>query len=236
MFFIGPRRRCLEHQALQCAPVIEESDVREIYRTFNAPVVEFDCGQKCAHLNHGIPICCDDSHAIPVLYTGELVYLKKKTDLWKNFRARDEHEREMASELPKEQRFARCKGVQFCERENRSFSCRTFPFFPYFLKDGTFFGLTYYWEYKGRCWILERYDLVKPEYVDGFVKAWEIVFEKLPVERDFFRSYSATARSVHTRLGRPFVVIGRDKKAYLKQPGSEGELVLAPPGPTGPAP
>lgn len=110
-----------------------------------------------------------------------------------------------------------------------------FPVDPYFLKDGTFFGLAYYWEYKGRCWILDRHDLVQPDFIDGFVKGWEIVFDKLGVERDFFKSYSATARGAHTRMGRPFVVIGRDRKAYLKPPG-DVELVLAPEGPTGPAP
>src|SRR5438105_2275895 len=98
---------------------MKDEDVKELYRTFHAPVVAFDCGKKCAEKNGGVPICCDDSIAIPVLYTAELTYLKKKTDLWRNFRGRDEHEREMASELPKEQRFARCKGHTACERENR---------------------------------------------------------------------------------------------------------------------
>jgi hypothetical protein len=215
--------------------VLDETDVKEIYRAFHAPVVTFDCGQKCAHMNGGIPFCCDDSVAIPVLYKPEITYLKKKTELWRRFKPYDDHERQMASELPPEQRFSRCKGVQFCERENRSFSCRTFPFFPYFLKDGTFFGLTYYWEYKGRCWILDRYDLVQRDFVEGFVKAWEIVFARLEVEREFFKSYSATCRGAHSRTGRSFPVIDREGRAWLKPPGDK-ELVPAPPGPTGPAP
>jgi hypothetical protein len=215
--------------------VIDEQDVKEIYRTFHAPVVTFDCGAKCAEINGGIPICCDDSHAIPVLYRSELVYLRKRTKLWRGFRPANGHESEMANELPPEQRFARCKGAHACERENRSFSCRTFPFFPYFQPDKTFFGLAYYWEYRGRCWILERHDLVTPEFVDGFVKAWEIVFAKMPVEQEFFQDYSATARGVHTRTKRPLVIIGRDKRAYLKVPGKD-ELEPAPPGPTGPPP
>ena len=206
--------------------MIDEKDVQEIYRTFHAPVVTFDCGQKCADQNGGVPICCDDSHAIPVLYTPELTYLRKKTDLWRGFRSRDDHERSMARDLPPEQRFARCKGHTLCERENRSFSCRTFPFFPYFTREKEFFGLAYYWEYRGRCWILDQADLVAPEFVDGFVRAWEIIFEKLPVEREFFESYSANCRGVHTRTGREFLVIGRDHRTYVRRPGCE--LALAP--------
>ncbi len=206
-----------------------------MFRALHKPVVEFDCGAKCAEINGGVPICCDDSHAIPVLYASELMYLRKKTDLWRAFRANDEHERTMARELPPDQRFARCKGHELCERENRSFSCRTFPFFPYFTPDKKFFGLTYYWEYRGRCWILERHDLVKRDFVDGFVKAWEIVFAKKPDEADYFQSLSATCRGAHTRMKRSFVVIGRDHVAYVKEAGAE-QLVPAPPGPTGPPP
>ncbi len=215
--------------------MIDEQDVKEIYRAFHQPVVEFDCGAKCAEINHGVPICCDDSHAIPVLYSSELVYLRKKTDLWRGFRARNEHERNMARELPDDQRFARCKGHLACERENRSFACRTFPFFPYFTREKAFFGLTYYWEYRGRCWILERYDLVRRDFIDGFVRAWEIVFERNPDEADYFQSLSATCRGAHTRMNRTFVVIGRDGKSWLKPPG-EGELVPAPERSEGPAP
>jgi len=215
--------------------VIDEHDVKEIYRTFHQPVVEFDCGKKCAEINDGVPICCDDSHAIPVLYRSELVYLKKKTDLWRGFRGYNDHERNMASELPHDQRFARCKGHTLCERENRSFACRTFPFFPYFTKERSFFGLSYYWEYRGRCWILERWDLVRPDFIDGFVRAWEIVFAKNPQEADFFHSFSATCRGAHTRMDRSFVVIGRDRNAYLKPPGKD-ELVPAPERSIGPPP
>jgi hypothetical protein len=214
---------------------ISQQDVKEIYRTLHQPVVEFDCGKKCAEINNGVPICCDDSHAIPVLYTSELIYLRKKTDLWRNFRAYDQHERTMASELPDDQRFARCKGHLECERENRSISCRTFPFFPYFTREHGFMGLAYYWEYRGRCWILERHDLVKRDFVDGFVKAWELIFERKPDEMDFFQGFSATCRGAHTRMKRSFVVIGRDHVAYVKKPGSD-EYVVAPEGPTGPAP
>ena len=214
---------------------ISQEDVKAMFRALHQPIVEFDCGKKCAEINHGVPICCDDSIAIPVLYTAEMMYLRKKTDLWRQFRAYDEHERTMARELPDDARFARCKGHTLCERENRSFSCRTFPFFPYFTKDRDFVGITYYWEYRGRCWILDRHDLVKRDFVDGFVKAWEILFSKKPEEADFFHSLSATCRGAHTRMNRTFVVIGRDHVAYLRHPGQE-ELVPAPPGPTGPAP
>ncbi len=215
--------------------MIDEKAVRELHRTFKSPVVAFDCGRKCADLNGGVPICCDDTHLIPVLYTAELTYLRKKTDLWRGFRGRTEYERGMAADMPPTQRLARCKGHEFCERENRSFSCRTFPFYPYFDSRPEFVGLAYYWEYKGRCWILDRHDLVVPEFVTEFVRAWELIFERAEEEREFFIGHSATARRVHTRAGRDFVVIGRDGIARLKKPGDE-TLVRAPEGPTGPAP
>jgi hypothetical protein len=215
--------------------VIDENDVKELYRRLHAPVVEFDCGQKCAEINGGIPICCDDAHAIPVLYRSEITYLKKKTDLWRGFRPYNDHERNMARELPDDQRFARCKGHTLCERENRSFACRTFPFFPYFTRREEFFGLSYYWEYRGRCWILERHDLVRPDFVTGFVRAWELVFERKPDEADYFASLSATCRGAHTRMERDFVVLDRAGKAWLRKPGKDG-LEPAPAGPTGPPP
>ncbi len=211
-------------------PGLDERDVARMYSVFSSPVVAFDCGERCAASNGGKPFCCDDSHAIPVLYKPEVVHLKRRTEMWRAFRPKDDEERQLAADLPEEQRFARCKGHTLCERENRSFSCRTFPFYPYFGPDGGFFGLAYYWEYVGHCWILEKHDLVLPEFVRGFVQAWEIVFERLPVERDFFRDFSARARGTHTRLGRTLVAIDRAGKAWLRRPGTDA-LEPAPPGP-----
>jgi hypothetical protein len=198
--------------------VLTGEDLAEIHRVFAAPIAALDCGTKCASLNGGVPFCCDGSQVVPVLWDVELALLRERTDMWRAVDRREE--RRLGLERPDGQRFARCRGHERCEREHRALSCRSFPFYPYFA-DGDFFGLGYHWEWAGRCWVLERTELVLPEFVSGFVRAWEIVFERDPAEADFFRKLSARARAAHTRLGRILVVIDRDGRAWRRRPGAK---------------
>ena len=50
---------------------MKEKDVKELYRTFHAPVVTFDCGKKCADQNNGVPICCDPGGSPRLVINGD---------------------------------------------------------------------------------------------------------------------------------------------------------------------
>ena len=215
--------------------MLNGQDIQDIYDAFQAPVVAMDCGQRCSVHNGGRPFCCDDSHAIPVLYDVEFQMLRQRTDLWRGFRARNDHEASLRESLMDDSRFARCKGPSKCERDNRSITCRSFPFFPYLANDGAFLGLSYYWDFADRCWIYNKADMVEKPFVTGFFSAWERIFEAHPEEHEAYREFSAICRRVHTRKQQSFFVIDRHGQALIRRPG-EDRLVRRGPHAPDPAP
>jgi hypothetical protein len=124
---------------------------REIYGFFNTPVVDIDCGQMCKHLNNGSPVCCDTSNAIPVVQKSEWKALKQRTDMWRPFKPGNSAAQEIVDGLHDSCKAVECRGAQFCERDNRSLACRTFPFFPYITNKDELIGLSYYWTFEDRC-------------------------------------------------------------------------------------
>ncbi len=201
------------------APAFTPDDVQEVFDLFDAPVVAFDCGERCAVENEGVPVCCDDDHAIPVLYDAEYRLIRERSELWRPFRARDAADRRLRDTLHPGTRFARCLGHERCERDNRSFSCRSFPFFPYIDPENEFVGMSYYWDFQDRCHILNATELVQPAFRGGFFAAWDAVFERLPSEVDAYFGLSATCRRIHTRGGRSFYVIDREGEVLVRRPG-----------------
>ena len=62
-------------------------NVRCLYDRFNAPLMDMDCGARCApHNPSGKPFCCDICHAVPAAYHPEWEYLSASTDLWHAWR------------------------------------------------------------------------------------------------------------------------------------------------------
>ena len=41
-------------------------------------------------------------------------------------------------------------------------------------------GLSYYWEYEDKCWVISNLHLVTEEYKQQFLTAFEIIFERIP--------------------------------------------------------
>ncbi len=134
------------------------TDFTRLYAHFAEPMTDGDCGAKCAPYNEGgIPFCCDPRHAVPTLYRAEWDFLRP-SGLWRLWRDEDPRETQrLWAETPPYQVPAVCAGpATMCpaHRQQRSIVCRSFPFFPYLDRAGTFLGLTYYWQYEDRCWVI----------------------------------------------------------------------------------
>ena len=78
-------------------------DFARLYDRFDAPVTDFDCGQLCAPLNDGIPVCCHGESVIPVLYKGELKMLLERSDLWSRWVPQDDEVEESEEEAAQKQ-------------------------------------------------------------------------------------------------------------------------------------
>ena len=194
----------------------------KIFDHFGAPVVDIDCGMKCAPLNEGIPVCCDTGHAVPIMNSQEFKLLRSRSDLWHKFKPTDDHTHELVDSLAKGCQAAECKGARFCERDNRSLSCRAFPFFPYITRDDKWLGLAYYWTFEDRCWVISNMARVRQDYIDEFMGAYARLFEVDPEEREVFRDYSATMRRVFSRKKRPIFVIDPEGNFLRIEPHGKG--------------
>ena len=205
-------------------------DYAALYAKFEAPISQFDCGKKCAPYNeYGVPFCCDTGHAIPTAYQLEWIYLAQHTDLWHLWEDDDPVETErLRADTPNDQVLIECLGHEFCQRNYRSITCRAFPFFPYVTKDGEFIGLSYYWDYEDRCWIINHLQVVTPEYVREFVATYDHIFDNSPGELENFRYHSTVMRRVFGRKKRRIPLLHRDGKVY-EVTTNNGSLTLIDP-------
>ena len=64
--------------------------------------------------------------------------------------------------------------------------------------------------------------LVEQDFIDEFIRSYEILFENDPGEYEVFCDHSASMRRVFSRWKRPFVVIGRDGEFYNVLPKGAG--------------
>ncbi|MEK7786657.1 MAG: hypothetical protein AAB658_14700 [Chloroflexota bacterium] len=189
---------------------IKSEEYEAIYSGFEAAISRYDCGQYCAPHNGGEPVCCSTKNAIPVATVEEWKFLKSRTDLWHIYQPNTKAERKIKDELPHDCRVLECKGAAFCERHNRTLSCRTFPFFPYITKGYEFVGLAYYWHFEDKCWVMSNLQVVEREFVREFVSTFELLFRKVPGELEVFRDHSASQRRAFSRWKRNIPLIGRD--------------------------
>ena len=120
--------------------LISLEEIRTLYANFDAPIAAFDCGEKCAPYNEGgKPFCCDICHAVPTGYKSEWEYLRKSTDLWREWTAEvctdtleeaEEERKRLEEETPARMKLMECLGPDQCQRDFRALTCRQFPFFP----------------------------------------------------------------------------------------------------------
>ncbi len=195
-------------------------DFAHFYANFDAPITALDCGKKCAPYNeYGIPFCCDTGHAIPSAYQSEWVFLEPNTDLWHPWESDDPGETErLQAETPAGQILIECLGHQLCQRGFRSITCRAFPFFPYITLQREFIGLSYYWEYEERCWVINHLETVTPAYVQQFIRAYDLLFENIPDELENFRYHAIIMRRIFGRKKRTIPLLHRDGRAFAVTP------------------
>lgn len=208
---------------------IEPEDIPAIYAHFSSPITKLDCGKKCApHNEHGIPFCCDTRHAVPSAYQAEWDYLKDETNLWRRWQADSPAETaRLEAQTPNGQVLIQCLGHEQCQRGFRSLTCRAFPFFPYFTSRKEFIGLSYYWEYEDRCWVISNLKFVSLEYRAEFITAYDQIFELMPEEQENFQQHSAWMRKEFVRRRRAIPVLHRNGGVYKISPGNERQRRVA---------
>ena len=201
-------------------PDLTSGDFAALYPRFNAPIAALDCGARCAPYNErGVPFCCDTRHAVPTAYLPEWEFLKESTDLWHLWEAEQPAETaRLQDQTPPGQVLIECLGHRLCQRGYRSITCRSFPFFPYNTRAGEFIGLSYYWEYEDRCWVISNLQIVSPDYRAEFIAAFDWLFEKWPDERESFRYHSTMMRRIFGRRGRAIPLLHRNGEAYKITP------------------
>jgi hypothetical protein len=192
----------------------------KLYATLKAPASRYDCGWKCAPLNGGTPVCCSTDHAIPIVDKAEWRFLKSRGDLWHLYLKRDAQTRAERKDMHRDCRLVECKGAAHCERENRSISCRAFPFFPYLTAADEFMGLAPFWDFADRCWLMNNMQVVDRAFVREFVAAHELLFAEDKLERKANYDHSASMRRVFTRWNRPIPLIGHKGEYLAVEPGT----------------
>jgi hypothetical protein len=205
---------------LSAVPIQNANTIVTLYAQFDLPITTFDCGKKCApHNAYGVPFCCDTSHAVPTAYQAEWEYLQTHTDLWHLWEAENPGEtHRLRSETPVGQVLIECLGHLKCQREYRSITCRAFPFFPYITREGEFIGLSYYWQYEDRCWVISHLETVNNAYQHEFVSAYDQIFKSYPEELENFRHHSTVMRRIFGRQKRAIPLIHRNGKTYKITP------------------
>ncbi len=198
----------------------------ELYSLFEAPITALDCGKKCAPYNEGgAPFCCDTRHAVPSAYREEWQFLHAHTNLWHEWQGPTPEETErLRRQTPEHQVLIECLGHRLCQRGYRSLTCRSFPFFPYITRQGEFAGLSYYWEYADRCWVISNLQVVSQEYRQQFIHAYDLLFQRMPGELENFRRFSSSMRRSFSQRGEQIPLLHRDGSTYLVSPG-DGKLL-----------
>lgn len=201
-------------------PEILPHDFADLYAGFQAPISALDCGDRCAPYNErAVPFCCDTRHAVPSAYQNEWAYLRSSTTLWHLWDGGDTAETAILREqTPSGQVLIACLGHERCQREFRSLTCRAFPFFPYVTKERRFIGLSYYWEYEDRCWVISHLHQVSQVYICQFVTTYEALFDQIPEELENFRYHSGVMRRVFGRRRRAIPLLHRNGNAYKVTP------------------
>lgn len=178
----------------------------DLLRTLQSPVTDFDCGTLCAPGNGGVPVCCHADSIVPVLYKAEYAVLRKRSKLWGPYRPRTKKDEEMVRERRSCDVFAECRGHQYCERENRSLACRTFPFEPYLDHDAELAGLIWYYDLAHLCPLIESKHRIRPRFIRECVSLWDKLFDAIPEERDYYFAASQSIRRSFGQRRRPIPV------------------------------
>jgi hypothetical protein len=157
-----------------------------------------------------------------VVHKAEWKLLQTRTDLWHRYRPTDAVGRQIVAETHSSCAAIECKGARFCERENRSLACRAFPFFPYVSRGGKVLGLTVYWTFEDRCWVISNLKVVSREFIQECLDVHNYLFGRDREEFEVFRDYSAVMRRVFSRWNRPILILTREGRFLKELPRGRG--------------
>jgi hypothetical protein len=195
---------------------------RELYREFEMPLSELDCGLKCGPYNdYGVPVCCDIGLVIPSAFEEEWGYLQESTDLWEPWSSSGLYDHQLEEEAQDGQVLLQCRGYRDCQRPVRTLTCRAFPFYPYLDSQGGFRGLGYYADFRDNCWIISNLGVVTLEYKAAFRSAFERVFEHFPESRAAFLDFCGSVRDAAAREGEGVVLLDFSGEVWVIDPVSE---------------
>ncbi len=202
--------------------VRKQLDFLTLYTRFQSPVTTSDCGDRCAPYNEmGVPFCCDLRHTVPAAYRAEWNLLRTSSNMWRRWKGRNRDETiRLRSETPDEQVLISCLGHKGCQRQFRSIVCRAFPFYPYITNQGKFIGLTYYWEYEDRCWVINHLEAVTVKFVSEFIATFDDIFTHIPQEKENFRYHSSKMRRSFGAQHRAIPLFHRDGHFCLVTPNN----------------
>lgn len=159
---------------------------------------------------------------MPAVYSSEWSYYQDRTDLWQVWSYPDDVIYQgLLADTPEDMLLVECLGHKKCQRSFRSIVCRSFPFYPYFNSHSEYIGMTYYWEYEDRCWVISNLDVVSPEYQRQFIDAYSLIFQTFPAEMANFVSQSKHMHAVFANENRTIPLLHRDGKTYAIVPESE---------------
>jgi hypothetical protein len=162
------------------------------------PLTKLDCGTLCKSQNNGVPFCCDVSNAIPLLYKKEFRLFKSRTNLWNVWKPGNKKDAKLLEDLASDIIFCECRGVKFCERENRSISCRTFPFEPYFDKRELMVGLVFNYDFIGKCPLTTKKNYIPQSTIDQHFNFW---LEFTSMKEDELDCYVENSKTLRRRRG-----------------------------------
>ena len=202
---------------------MQPADYAKLFDKFTANISKYDCGKYCAALNGGQPVCCTTEHAIPIVDKTEFTLLKSRTDLWFPYVVKDAQARKLLSDLHKTTCAIECKGAAFCERENRTLACRTFPFYPYITRENEVVGMATYWTFEDRCWLMSNFQVVERKFIREFMEAFQYVFDRDELEWESMRNNSAHHRRQFSKQNRIIPLIGKEGGFFKVMPYS-GEV------------
>ncbi len=181
---------------MKTTKLLDDMMLERLYALLDQPMLSFDCGQLCGHLNDGIPMCCDQNQTVPLLFRNEFDWHRKRHRFWKKMPLDDHHARQLASEChgsPDE--LAVCPGPARCDRTRRALICRLFPFEPHVDADGRVLGLTY--DYKGgaKCPLTGvRENIYNRKYIRDAIECWQIILDLMPDEKTLYVTESKKLR------------------------------------------
>ncbi len=121
-----------------------------LYDRFKASVSRYDCGNilRSAEQRRA-GLAAPPATPFRLMDKTEFKLLQTRSDLWHKFKIHQCRRPGLAlGHAQILQWRAECKGPAHCERDNRSFACRAFPFYPYLTREDKVVGLATYWTFE----------------------------------------------------------------------------------------